>query len=89
MKLNPLPHEIESLNIKLLGKRFFIVNFSPLVFKIPLLEIVALIHFLIFLLPVTAHYPDNFVTVVFIAAISKHCIVPLVLMGHLTETNPR
>lgn len=37
MKLKPLPHKIESLNLELLSKRFFIINFSPLVFRISLL----------------------------------------------------
>lgn len=66
MKLKPLPHEIESLNIKLLSKRFFIVNFSPVVFKIPLLEKFAFICFLMF--PPSRDctlYPDIFITVFF------------------------
>lgn len=72
MKLKPLPHETESLNIKLLRKSFFIVNFSPVVFKIPLLEKFAFTHLLMFSPSYNCTlYPDNFITVFSITMIPE------------------
>lgn len=72
MKLKTLPHETESLNIKLLSKRFFIVIFSPVVFKIPLLEEFAFVHFLMFSPSCNCTlYPDNSVTVLSIIVIPE------------------
>lgn len=83
MKLKTLPHEIESLNIKLLSKKFFIVHFRPVVFKIPLLEKFAFTHF--FRSSPSCNctlYPDSLVTVFSVTVISvtviteRLCIVP-------------
>jgi len=78
MELKLLPHEIESLNIKLLSKRFFIVHFPPVVFKIPLLDKFAFIRFLMFCPSCNCTlYPENFITVFSIIVESEIlCFVP-------------